>query len=158
MAARQGPVSERGKELEEAAQQGNLSRVVELLAEGCDADALFEALLAAVCESHAQVVRVLLEQEQTSINADYFGSGTLLHLAMEGECNPEIVELLLAHRDCSVNQVNATGCTPLHIACQHGQASAVQMLLAHPDISVNVGDQTARRRSTLRRKRGTPRA
>ncbi len=51
------------------------------------------------------------------------------------------MELLLAHRDCSVNQVTDTGKAPLHIACQNGQASAVQILLAHPDIRVNVGDR-----------------
>jgi hypothetical protein len=55
---------------------------VELVAEGCDADALLRAAGMAACESHAHVVRFLLEQEQTPMNADYDGSGTVLHLAM----------------------------------------------------------------------------
>ena len=46
------------------------------------------------------------------------------------------VTMLLNEGSCSPNLTNDDGCTPLHIAAQHGQVYVVELLLTHQELDL----------------------
>jgi len=68
---------------------------------------------------------------------------TALHLA---SCNGhvEVVKVLLAHPDISVNCKNDYGATPLSLGCWGGHVPVVELLLKDPRVDVAVGDDNGR--------------
>lgn len=81
----------------QAAEQGNLERVKQLLAEGADVEvkdvAGYTPLYAAVLAGHQDMVSFLLENQATPNVADVMGVTPLMHAAFRG--NTEMVRLLL---------------------------------------------------------------
>jgi ankyrin repeat protein len=125
----------------DAAKQGNLERVKELLATGTPVDTTNHvgetALMAAGWTGNIEVVGLLLERGADANKQDVYGVTPTMHAALEGETS--VVKLLLDHGG-RVNDKDTAGRTAIAHAAWEGKDEAVRLLLengANPDIPDN---------------------
>ena len=91
----------------------------------------------AAVEGHADIVELLLEQQDIDINSlNYPRSTPLVLAAWKG--HTEVVKLLLAHADIEVNKQNRHGHNALHWAAYNGHTEVVRLLLEHADIDTSL--------------------
>lgn len=87
------------------------------------------ALFLAVEMKSLEMVRFLLEHNETDINIRTFGNNTIFHVAME-HYEQEIVNILMRSNACSLLDVaNDKGQTPLHIAARKANHQLMKFLL-----------------------------
>ena len=97
-------------------------------------------LMRAASVGDTAVVRMLLAHPETEAVAADVDGWTALHYAARYD-NAEVVRQLLAEiPGLDVNAQDAEGCTPLHVAVEHGASGAAAALLSHPQIHMNVRD------------------
>ena len=116
----------------EAAQDGDLAEVVNILEAPLDPDSvvggasMVTPLIAAVKNGHEEVVRVLLQA-----GADKHSSGgisiTPMHVAAENG-HQEVVRVLL-QASADVRVIDCAGQTPLHVAAMEGHQEVARCLL-----------------------------
>lgn len=97
------------------------------------------SLVEAVSEGHLPVVQVLLNQYRLAINEIQpwdFGRSVLMLAVINNDL--DIVDVLLARQDISVNQKDSKGYSALMLATSFGFVNVVERLLAHPAVDVNV--------------------
>jgi hypothetical protein len=116
-------------DLAEAAQQGQLERVQELLAAGADVNAADAAgstpLYLAAEQGHHELVQLLLEANANVQAA--CGGWTLLHAPAE-QGHTKVVQLLLA-AGVDVDAADSAGTTALFCASLYARLEVVQLLL-----------------------------
>jgi ankyrin repeat protein len=116
-------------ELHDAAKEGDLERVNQLVAAGADLadqDVFGTPLHHAAARGHAEVVRFLLA-EGADVNAVARDGAVPLHWAAYNGRMSVVALLLAAGAELDVE--NATG-APLHLAAQGGRTEVVEMQLA----------------------------
>ncbi|TMW69739.1 hypothetical protein Poli38472_001895 [Pythium oligandrum] len=132
------------QKLIEAAKEGNLSKVKELLEEGAEVNALGwygqTALHYASINGHLDVAGLLLGHEACEVNASTKGGWTALHFASNNG-HLDVVRLLLGHEACEVNASTKGGWTALHFASNNGHLDVVRLLLGHEACEVNALDK-----------------
>ncbi|WP_419241134.1 ankyrin repeat domain-containing protein [Cardinium endosymbiont of Nabis limbatus] len=89
----------------------------------------------AVEQGDINAVKCLMKDQSTNVNATCKEGKTALHLSVELN-KPDIVSLLIEHKDIDVNQAYFRN-TPLHIASSLGFLEMVKILLTDPKINVN---------------------
>ena len=115
-----------------------------LLSCGANTDACDNAdnvtpLHVAASENDVEVVKLLIEEGNASVNAIDRNVGSALHLAVERDF-VELVDVLAAYEQCDVNcRGSSKGRTPLHVACMHGSVPCASVLIRH-GASVSVKD------------------
>lgn len=116
-----------------AAFEGKLPNVKCLLENGADANVRsfdgITPLHMASLQGHKDVVRELLDQAGTDVNAAEERGFTALHLAAQGD-HPEVLQMLLQRGAQSV-ATYAKGSTALMIAAHNGNVKCVKVLLDH---------------------------
>ncbi|CAB0033404.1 unnamed protein product [Trichogramma brassicae] len=92
----------------------------------------YSPLLLAVHSGNAQFVELLLNRGADPNAADKNGS-TPLHFIGEGDIDDDVAEIFLRTnnrvRHLQLDPRNQFGCTPLHVALNHGRKSIVESLL-----------------------------
>jgi ankyrin repeat protein len=115
-----------------ASRRGHVKVALELLDRGAALEARTSAgetpLLSASGTGQVQVVKLLLERGASIAAVDTKGR-TALHLA-SSEGHQQTLQLLLTKDGAAVHARMHHGFTPLHVACEHGMATAASMLLA----------------------------
>jgi ankyrin repeat protein len=133
-------MNNRGLELLNAAEAGNLEKVEELIASGCDIEIADpegnSPLLLAFGEGHVDVARALLKNgaNPRSLNED---DQTLLHIVSYSE-KPEAISFALDIIE-DVDATDAEGMTPLHHAVEAECMKAVE-LFAGRGANINAPD------------------
>ncbi len=94
------------------------------------------ALFWAAFLGQADVVRLLLADQDVDVNKANANGCTALHLASL-KCYVKVVRLLLARQDVEPNQAIANGATALYVASQGGHVEVVRLLLARQGVEVN---------------------
>lgn len=119
--------------LHEAARQGDVDRVRQLLDQGVAVAEIDEAgdpaLVIASLAGHADVVTLLLERGADIEIRNKHGL-TALHAAAYGG-NMDVVELLIAKGAAVNDTANSYKMSPLHAAAEEGHADVVAFLLAN---------------------------
>jgi ankyrin repeat protein len=115
-----------------AAKQGHAKNVQSLIQAGSDIEARSATgqtpLIVAAEDGQADVVRLLVRNGADTRAKDRAGN-TALHHAVTHQ-NIEITKALLAVKDVGVDEANAEGWLPLHLACQGEAQAFVECLLA----------------------------
>ena len=124
------PVHPKDWQLGEAAKQGQLDQVKELLQskaniEARNGDRLQTPLHLAAKHGHRELVELLLEKNAEIEAKDKWRKHTPLHLAAENG-HRELVELLLEKNAEIETKAEST---PLHVAAVHGHREVVELLL-----------------------------
>ena len=132
--------------LRKAVQEGDVEQAKDKLTKLRDINALrINALYGgqrtllhnAAVEGHADIVELLLEQQDIEVNSlNYPRSTPLLLAAWKG--HTEVVKLLLAREDIEVNKQNRHGHNALHWAAYNGHTEVVRLLLEHADIDTSL--------------------
>jgi len=123
-----------GREIHEAALEGDLKRMNELLKdrpdllESKDFEDNLTPLHCAVANGHKEVVQLLLTHK-ANVNVKAKGGVTPLHLAAILE-DKDVAEMLLANK-ADVNAQDDNGLTPLHAAATGGRKAVAEVLLAN---------------------------
>lgn len=95
-------------------------------------------LLYACRHNKIELVQLLLDQKNISLDARSQYGNTALHIAcaLGGDA---IVELLLKQKKIKqiLNSLNIENFTPLYSACSTGQVKIVRLLINHPHININ---------------------
>lgn len=122
-----------------AAEEGDLAAVQRMVSAGADVNSrgIFEVtpLMAAVKEGHVDIVRFLLDQPATSVDALNAGGTTALMIAARlGKL--DMVKILLADPRTDPNQEGKWGGTALINAAGFGQVEIVKELLKIENISL----------------------
>jgi ankyrin repeat protein len=87
------------------------------------------------------VVKSLLMNAKTDINAVDGDGWTSLHMAVKGG-HLDVVRTLIADHRISINAGGGyIGCTPLHLAAMGGNHEVIEQLLLHSKINVNTLDK-----------------
>src|SRR5579872_3642057 len=122
-----------GAEIHDAARDGNLARVTELLKDNPDlassVDSNGVTPLHWAAGGGQKAVVALLLSFKADVNAKNPKNETPLHYAAYGG-DTDVAELLLANK-AEVNATSTTGYTPLHYAADYGNRDVVEVLLAH---------------------------
>ena len=133
------------EDLLHAAEEGNLTAVKFILHNCNDTDINtedgnyydFTPLIWASIYGHSEIVGLLLQHPQISINKrSSLGNKGALYYASGGGYS-EVVRLLLQHPQINVNIVNKHGETALYWPSSWGYSEIVMLLLQHPQIDVN---------------------
>ena len=83
-------------------------------------------------------MRKLLAHNDIEVNkAEAFHGYTPLDVVCQNN-QPDILEMLLQHKDICVNASSIQSTTPLWSACWLGHANIVKLLLSHAEIEVNL--------------------
>ena len=85
------------------------------------------ALIWAAEKGHADMVKLLLENDATASFGDRYGSSAIHHAAANGFAG--VIEVL-AHGGANIESENHRGARPLHVAAQFGQSEAAETLLS----------------------------
>ena len=131
------PTNKTDRELIEASENNNPSKVQELLKQGANVDSRDlrgrTALLIAVAENHVEVARLLIEADANVNIQDRILDSPLLLAGAEGTL--EILKMILqANPDFSL--YNRYGGTALVPACERGHVEVVRTLLK-TDVDIN---------------------
>lgn len=131
---------EKNQRLIEAARDGNLEQLNQLIADGADINARDEcgdtALIYAVYNKRAVIVERFLTEPTLKVRAHGARNRNALVLAVcQGYA--DIAKLLLAHPDIDVNQIGVSHNAALNYAASNGYVEIVNLLLARDDIDVN---------------------
>jgi ankyrin repeat protein len=118
------------------AAQGGHAEIVRLLLEkgaavNYQSDTGFTALHLAALQGGPNTVRVLLEK-RANPNIANRDNESPLHLAISGDCNIEVIKLLLA-AGAKTNAANKEGLTPVRLASVRGAKDVYSMLLKAND-------------------------
>ena len=120
-----------------AAGNGNLNVMKFLLSKGADISAQnatgHTSLMLAAQGHHISCVNALIEQENCNPLAQNIIGKNALMLAID---NPEIVNKLLPISDLS--QVDSSGSTALHLACEKGSEEVINILINISEIPINL--------------------
>lgn len=102
------------------------------------------SLFVAARSAKADVVRLLLEDKRTNVNATIRPSGcTLLYNAAWNwalRSNKSCVKILLESSNVDMNVATSDGETPLHVAVKLKCTELVETLLEAPNLDVNLVD------------------
>lgn len=114
----------------QAAQEGDLATLMELLPEGEDNSnaCLFTALLASSIAGYPVIINSLIKVGAKVDERSYHGWTALYAAAWAGQ--EESIRMLLAH-GADVNVRATGGSTPLHMAVRYGLPATVDVLLQH---------------------------
>lgn len=120
-----------GYQLNKAASENNLQKVLELLESGLDINAEednlgFTALISASKEGHLNMVRELI-MRGANVNHRASGRTTALHIASSYNKLDVVRELITNGAD--INEATRRGITPLMYACMRGHADIVNELI-----------------------------
>jgi len=126
-----------------AAWEGDLAKVVQMLQDGIDVNAQDEdgitALMKACRKNHANVALVLLERPDIKVNLANNSGTTALSLASAFGL-PGVVKKLF-EKGANVNAQGKYGYTALMRALRNEHADVALMLLEHPDIKVDLANE-----------------
>jgi uncharacterized protein len=119
--------------LHDAARDGDLQQVRQLIGQGADMNAPGDngepPLILAILGGHSAAVDLLIEKG-ADIGARNKGGFTPLHAAAYVD-DGDAAELLLAKGADVNDQQNKAGVTPLSVAAEEGRASVAQVLIEH---------------------------
>jgi ankyrin repeat protein len=86
------------------------------------------------------IVQMLLATGEVDVNAEDYDSWTPLSIAVQGNCDPTTIKLLVEADDIEVNCQDVAGRVPLVSAARKGAVSVVDVLLSAKGIDVNRSD------------------
>ncbi|CAM1505854.1 Fc.00g114910.m01.CDS01 [Cosmosporella sp. VM-42] len=113
------------------------------------------ALTIAAEHSHLDCVVTLLKDARTDINAEGRYERGALSFAC-GNGNLGIARHILRHEDCSADEGDSTGATPLFWAVSAGHTLIISELINRPTVDINHRDKTGRTAVSWAASDGTP--
>ena len=121
------------KQLQDATENGDFTKVQQLLIAGVPADTRSPGLgwsplhsAVAAC-GHSSIVKILLEHGAVPELKGTFSGTTPLHMAADGG-NVTCIQLLL-DKGADINCRNFVGFSPLHFAAREGRDDAIKLFL-----------------------------
>ena len=98
-------------------------------------------------QSDIMILEMLATEEMCDLNVQNINGDTALHIAVMGKMADKYIEELTFHKSCKSSIVNHDGMTPLQLAFNTDQISAVEVLLqctrekrSHKDIAKAIQD------------------
>lgn len=105
----------------------------------------FNDLVTAIKESNISEVERLLAEDPSLATMGNKSSGNIVHIAASAG-NDEIFSMVLEHSAHLINNLDATGCTPLMLACQNNHENIARIILLDPrtkdKVDINIKSNT----------------
>ena len=128
--------------LHNACQEGHDEVVSYLLGKGADKTLTtslgFSALHLAALKGYANIVKVLLSNDDVDVNVSDKAGCTALHRACQGG-HEEVVSYLLG-KGADKTLTTSLGFSALHFAVRHRRTNVVRMLISHDDVDIYAKD------------------